>query len=201
MSDSLRAHGLYPSRLLCPWDSPGKNIPEWVAILFSRGSSQPRDWTRISLIEGGFLTIWAEPPGKPNVLISSPKWNHWVQDHGPYKHGYILPTCFPERLSPFSAKTPRILNFSSKRWGRYWHKGKFYTGASSVLLGFSWSVKGWSLRRVQLFVCVFVTRSCLTPCDSMDCSPPDFSVHGILQATAREWVVTPFSRGSSQPRD
>ena len=25
MSDSLWPHGLYPARLLCPWDSPGKN--------------------------------------------------------------------------------------------------------------------------------------------------------------------------------
>ena len=25
VSDSLRPHGLYPTRLLCPWDSPGKN--------------------------------------------------------------------------------------------------------------------------------------------------------------------------------
>ena len=25
MSDSLGSHGLEPSRLLCPWDSPGKN--------------------------------------------------------------------------------------------------------------------------------------------------------------------------------
>ena len=25
MSNSLRPHGLYPSRLLCSWDSPGKN--------------------------------------------------------------------------------------------------------------------------------------------------------------------------------
>ena len=25
MSDSLQPHGLYPARLLCPWDSPGKN--------------------------------------------------------------------------------------------------------------------------------------------------------------------------------
>ena len=25
MSDSLRPHGLGPTRLLCPWDSPGKN--------------------------------------------------------------------------------------------------------------------------------------------------------------------------------
>ena len=26
MSDSVRPHGLQPTRLLCPWDSPGKNI-------------------------------------------------------------------------------------------------------------------------------------------------------------------------------
>ena len=25
LSDCLRPHGLYPARLLCPWDSPGKN--------------------------------------------------------------------------------------------------------------------------------------------------------------------------------
>ena len=25
MSDSLQPHGLYPTRLLCPWDFPGKN--------------------------------------------------------------------------------------------------------------------------------------------------------------------------------
>ena len=25
MSNSLQPYGLYPSRLLCPWDSPGKN--------------------------------------------------------------------------------------------------------------------------------------------------------------------------------
>ena len=25
VSDSLRPHGLYPARLLCPWDSPNKN--------------------------------------------------------------------------------------------------------------------------------------------------------------------------------
>ena len=25
MSDSVRPHGLWPARVLCPWDSPGKN--------------------------------------------------------------------------------------------------------------------------------------------------------------------------------
>ena len=34
-------------------------ILEWVAIPFSRGSSQPRDWACISCITGRFLTIRA----------------------------------------------------------------------------------------------------------------------------------------------
>ena len=42
MSDSLGPHGLKPTRLLCPWISPGQRL-EWVAVPFSRGSSQPKD--------------------------------------------------------------------------------------------------------------------------------------------------------------
>ena len=37
-------------------------------------------------------------------------------------------------------------------------------------------------------------QSCLTLCDPLDCSPPGFSVHEILQATILEWVAIPFSR-------
>ena len=33
------------------------------------------------------------------------------------------------------------------------------------------------------------------------CDPMDFTVHRILQARTLEWVVFPFSRGFSQPRD
>ena len=36
-----------------------------------------------------------------------------------------------------------------------------------------------------------------TLCNHMDCSPPGFSVHGILQARILEWVATPSSRESS----
>ena len=32
---------------------------EWVAVPSSRGSSQPRDWTQVSCIAGGFFTVWA----------------------------------------------------------------------------------------------------------------------------------------------
>ena len=40
MSDSLQPHGLQPTRLLCPWDSPGKNT----------------DVGSLSLLQGIFLT-------------------------------------------------------------------------------------------------------------------------------------------------
>ena len=34
-------------------------IMEWVAIPFSRGSSQPTDWTQVSCIAGRIFTSWA----------------------------------------------------------------------------------------------------------------------------------------------
>ena len=46
-----------------------------------------------------------------------------------------------------------------------------------------------------------VAKSCPSLCDTMDCSPPGFSVHGILQARILEWVAISFSRRSSWPRD
>ena len=34
-------------------------ILEWVAISYSRGSSQPKDWTQVSCIAGRFFIDWA----------------------------------------------------------------------------------------------------------------------------------------------
>ena len=48
---------------------------------------------------------------------------------------------------------------------------------------------------------VLISQSCLTLCGPMDCSPPGFSAHEILQARILEWVAISSSRGSSQPRD
>ena len=41
-------HGIFQARVL-----------EWVAIAFSRASSRPRDWTRVSPIVGRRFTVWA----------------------------------------------------------------------------------------------------------------------------------------------
>ena len=44
-------------------------------------------------------------------------------------------------------------------------------------------------------------QSCPTLCNTMDCSLPGSSVHGILQTKILERIVMPFSRGSSWPED
>ena len=45
-------------RLLCPWNSPGKNTGVGSHSLL-QGIFQPRDWTQVSCIAGRFFTIWA----------------------------------------------------------------------------------------------------------------------------------------------
>ena len=51
------------------------------------------------------------------------------------------------------------------------------------------------------FFLVLVAQLCPALCDLMDCSLPGSSIHWILQTRILEWLASPFSRGSSQPRD
>ena len=51
------------------------------------------------------------------------------------------------------------------------------------------------------FACMLRRSSHVWLCNPVNCSLPGSSVCGSLQARILEWVATPFSRGSSQPRD
>ena len=53
-----------------------------------------------------------------------------------------------------------------------------------------------SLKMCVICVHAQLFLTCPTLCDSMDCSPPDSSDHGILQARILEWIAMPSSRGS-----
>ena len=55
--------------------SQAGGILEWVAISFSRRSSQPRDQTRISILSGGFFITL--PPGKPSGEFTCWKKATW----------------------------------------------------------------------------------------------------------------------------
>ena len=54
-------HGILQARIL-----------EWVAVPFSRRSSQPRDQTQVSHIAGGFFTSWAtrEAPITCQIIVN-----------------------------------------------------------------------------------------------------------------------------------
>ena len=67
-----------------------------------------------------------------------------------------------------------------------------YMGCHSVHLK-----SDYVLQYMKKKVKVLVTQSNLTLCDPMDCSLSGSSVRGIPQARILEWVVIPFSRGSS----
>ena len=54
---------------------------------------------------------------------------------------------------------------------------------------------------IYTYIVLKIIQLCPMVCNLMDCSPPGFSVNGILQARTLEWIATPFSKGSSQPRD
>ena len=61
--------------------------------------------------------------------------------------------------------------------------------------------RGLTLKNVKVESEGSAAQSCPTLCDPVDCSPPGFSVHGILQARILEWVAISFSRGSSWTMD
>ena len=65
------------------------------------------------------------------------------------------------------------------------------------LLCINWllSFSHWILIQPRGLVCL-----CPTLFNSMDCSPPGSSVHGVSQARILEWVAIFYSRGSFQPR-
>ena len=58
-------HGFLQARML-----------EWVAIPFSRGSSQSRDRTHVSHIAGGFFTSWATREAQPYKGFSH--YSHYI---------------------------------------------------------------------------------------------------------------------------
>ena len=71
-SPGSSVHGFFQARIL-----------EWVAIPFSRVSSQPRDQTWVSCIAVGFFTIWA--------TREAPSWWHFrSEDNTSVKSGTLV---------------------------------------------------------------------------------------------------------------
>ena len=81
---------------------------EWVAISFSRGSSQLRDWTQVSRIAGGFFTSWATRGAHITVMWGnssrrSQKWKVLLAFHLSYTD-FFFPLLKVIQLSALSSK-------------------------------------------------------------------------------------------------
>ena len=77
-SPGSSVHGILQARIL-----------EWLAISFSRVSSQPRDWTWVFYITGRFFTVCATREALPaSLTLAHPKGDHvaWLSD-GPIHLG------------------------------------------------------------------------------------------------------------------
>ena len=82
MSDSVQPHGLQPARLLCPWDSPGKNTRVGCHFLL-----------QLSIYP---LQIHTIPHGasEPLQMLLTPTWNvslhsisyHWINTYVFFKN-------------------------------------------------------------------------------------------------------------------
>ena len=63
---------------------------------------------------------------------------------------------------------------------------------SFILIIMTYKTSEYILRGSGLRI---VWALCPTLCNPVNCSPPDSSVHGVLQPRILEWVTIPFSRG------
>ena len=86
-------HGILQARIL-----------EWVAIPFSRGSSPPRDWTRVSCIPGRFFITGAtgEAPVEVKDAVKNPTRHRTVP---------TTKSCLPQNFNSAEVVLPRLLFF------------------------------------------------------------------------------------------
>ena len=68
VSNSLQLHGLEPTRLLYPWNSPSKNIGVGCQALL-QGIFPTRGWTQVSWIAGRFFIVWATREAPKAALL------------------------------------------------------------------------------------------------------------------------------------
>ena len=215
MSDSLRPHVLQPSRLLCPWNSPGKNTGVdchsllWVIFL-------TRDQTPVSLTEGKLFTIWAT--NNQFGIISKVVFFFFL-----IKLTALFP--FPKFLLAVPSQELKIEHSTVQGYISHILCKKSYIPSTKILLAAAAAkslqscptVRPHRRQRIRLPIpgillakndgvgshfllqCMKmkreseVTQSYPTVTDPMDCSLPGSSVHGIFQARVLEWSAIFFN--------
>ena len=119
---------------------------------------------------------------------------------------YTLEGCIPTRRDALMSGKERGICSSESvctwgGWSKWRGKGEECGETCTALSGMP-EVLALDLMYFGSRVCVCAqSLSCVQLCNPTNHCPPDFSVHGILQARILEWVAISSSRGSSWLRD
>ena len=167
----MRPHRWQPTRLPCPWDSPGKNTG--VGCHF---------FLQCMKVESESEVAQLCPTLSDPMDCSLP---------GSSIHGIFQARVLEWGAIAFSAWSLRLLQLTfpivwvslSFRNTRIWIRGSLVT------------------HEIFSKVLCCCAQSCLTLHNHTDCSTPGSSVHGISQVIILESVAISSSRGSSQHRD
>ena len=117
-------------------------ILEWVTIPFSRRSSQPRDWTHVSYIEGRFFTVLATRGVDSLGYDSAIKKKELMPSTAPQMDLQIVTPCVI--LCHLSHQgSPRILEWVAFPFSRGSSRARNQTSVSCIAGGFSTS---WAAR-------------------------------------------------------
>ena len=235
VSNSVWPYGLCPTRLLWPWNSPGKNTGVGCRVLlqgiFPTHGLNPH---LLSLMHWQAGSLPLAPPGRGVLRAKACGWSQrsWlrkasraeVQKKKPASMVIIHPTLQMEKqpqskawasniaVRKWSVTQKRRLNWNSATLMCSLH-AKIILKKKKELAGvllLTFNFRGQEIHRWTDYL-ILSTKApkacgcCLVPkslfCDSVDCSPPGSSVHGLSQARILEWVALSFSRGSSWLRN
>ena len=185
LCDSMdyRVHGILQAIIL-----------DWVAILFSRGSSQLRDQSQVSRIAGWFFTSWAMICCEFCFKKSKGRGRGWnyLDSFNVYATKLSWQLSKPNDTSIWQNLMLSVLYVLNSlhrqqptRLPRPWDSPGKNAGVGCNFLLQCMKVKSESE----------VAQSCPTLSNPMDCSLPGSSIHGIFQERVLEWGAIAFSEG------
>ena len=214
VSDSLQPHGLQPTRLLCPWNSIGKNTGVVCHFLLQEIFS-PRDQTRISCVSCIGRQILYQLSCATRTVHSSIV--NAIQTQGRVlkfywernreaQQSYPKKVTVKERASVTPGGAGRKAQRVNRRVSLEKHPvleasrcmslrarraqsettSKFHKSLQHVLLGRSPMLQ-------------FRNYDILVSEQTLSCVDPGSSVHGISQVRILEWIAISSSKGFSDP--
>ena len=113
---------LVVSKSATPWCVHGilqARILKWISILFSRGSSWPRDQTWISCMAGRFFTIWATREARQLVVYRGKGGGGIVREFGMDTYTLLYWKWITNKVPPYISWN------STQRYVATWMEGEF----------------------------------------------------------------------------